>query len=561
MFALRRFLFAAILSLFMILAGGSFVKADTIQNFAVEATLQETGTLTVQEQIQYTFDGNTVHHGILRSLPVRYQRYGFPYDLHVQVLNVLADHQPVEWRADQLGNNLVIKIGSKDKTVEGTHTYTIAYTTSRAVNHFSDHDELYWNVTGNGWDSPILNSTFLFHGYPPEETACYTGLTGSRLAICTLTKNATSTSVTSGKILRRLSPHEGWTAVLRFPPGTYPTESLLTRGASILKDSGWNLLPYGLALLMLVIWFFFGRDPRGRGIVIPQYDTPDHASPGIMAALMDQSVYERTFAAMLIDLARRGFVRFQFEGEDPKSVKITIRRETTTPTGTPLTEIEGRFLDALLKGKERVRLGTPATQNQAGQFMKLKDDISADMITRGWYRHDPELVRYLWAGAGIALGFLSYFINSLSLFFLALVVGFVGWQMPRVTKKGAIAVEHALGLKLYLTVAEKKRLAFSDAPAMTPDRFAEYLPAAIALGVEKEWLKQFSGMTLPQPAYFDGLATQWSASILSVQLGRFVTQIGISAVSLPSGGAGGGSSGFSGGSSGGGFGGGGGGSW
>lgn len=545
---------------FLFFGGVSFAKADSIEQFDVKAQLATNGTLTVHERITYSFDQDAVHHGILRSIPVRYQRFGFPYDLHLEVLRVTADQVPTQWQADRINNNLVIKIGSKDQTVEGTHVYDIEYTTSRAINHFSDHDELYWNVTGNGWLAPIKNSTFSFAGAPVNKTMCYTGVKGSSLSLCAFEK-VTSSQPLQAKILRPLLSHEGWSVVLSFPPSTYPKESFSKQAFYALRDSGWSLLPYGLALLMLGVWLVFGRDPRGRGIVIPQYETPDNVSPGIMAALMDQSVYERTFASMLIDLARRGFVRFRFEGEDPKEQKITIKRTETTSHGKPLTDIETRFLDALLKGKESVRLGTPATQNQAAQFMKLKDDISADMMKRGWFRHDPELVRYLWVGGAIALGFISYFFDSISLFFLALVVGFVGWNMPRVTKKGAIAVEHALGLKLYLTVAEKKRLAFSDAPSMTPERFAEYLPAAIALGVEKEWLKQFSGMTLPAPEYIDGIATQWSATILSVQLGRFISQIGITAISLPGGGAGGGSSGFSGGSSGGGFGGGGGGSW
>ena len=37
----------------------------------------------------------------------------------------------------------------------GEHTYELVYRTDRQMGYFADHDELYWNVTGNGWDFPI----------------------------------------------------------------------------------------------------------------------------------------------------------------------------------------------------------------------------------------------------------------------------------------------------------------------------------------------------------------------------------------------------------------------
>ena len=33
----------------------------------------------------------------------------------------------------------------------GKHVYEITYRTSRQLGFFKEHDELYWNVNGNGW--------------------------------------------------------------------------------------------------------------------------------------------------------------------------------------------------------------------------------------------------------------------------------------------------------------------------------------------------------------------------------------------------------------------------
>ena len=40
----------------------------------------------------------------------------------------------------------------------GEHIYELDYRTDRQLGFFADHDELYWNVTGNGWDFPDRRS-------------------------------------------------------------------------------------------------------------------------------------------------------------------------------------------------------------------------------------------------------------------------------------------------------------------------------------------------------------------------------------------------------------------
>ena len=49
-----------------------------------------------------------------------------------------------------------IYVGAKNIMLPpGDHTYTLTYATRRQLGFFDDHDELYWNVTGNGWTFPI----------------------------------------------------------------------------------------------------------------------------------------------------------------------------------------------------------------------------------------------------------------------------------------------------------------------------------------------------------------------------------------------------------------------
>ena len=119
--------------------------------------------------------------------------------------------------------------------------------------------------------------------------------------------------------------------------------------------------------------------------------------------------------------------------------------------------------------------------------------------------------------------------------------------------KGYEALNHLEGFKLFLTVTDKERFEFHNAPAKSPQLFMEYLPYAIALGVEKEWAKVFSDITIPQPDWYSG------GSVAAFSATDFTSDISAFSSSFSSSSGTSGSSG--GGGVGGGGGGGGGGSW
>jgi len=86
------------------------------------------------------------------------------------------------------------------------------------------------------------------------------------------------------------------------------------------------------------------------------------------------------------------------------------------------------------------------------------------------------------------------------------------------TAKGVAAKEHALGLKLYLEVAEKQRLeklqgpnaAYARGagePVKTVELFEKLLPYAMVLGVEKQWAEQFKDLYTSPPDWYSG---NWS---------------------------------------------------
>ena len=78
----------------------------------------------------------------------------FPLD----VLRVESD-APDQYETSSDGGYTRIRIGDADQTVTGQHTYEIEYRIRGGLNHFSDHDELNYNVTGDQWEVPIERVT------------------------------------------------------------------------------------------------------------------------------------------------------------------------------------------------------------------------------------------------------------------------------------------------------------------------------------------------------------------------------------------------------------------
>ena len=537
----------------------SFAHAETIQSFDVSANLAQDRTLTVTETITYDF-GQAWRHGITRLIPVRYSRYLLNYDLHLTVEAVTMDGQAEPWSTSEQGDSLEVRIGDPSQQIEGVHTYAIRYRTPRAINDFTDGHELYWNVTGNEWLTTIQHARFTFTGPTTDRTACYTGYSGDTASECAFQDRTSDQGLTATTLLE-LPEFQGFTVVLHFPLAALPAETWSAKIWYGLSDNIWNLVPMLLALLMLCVWYVFGRDPRSGRPIIPQYEPPAGVPPALMAGLIDEDITPRAASAMILDIARRGFITIEFVGKDGKDPdQIVIHRVSPAPKNDTLSSPEQILLDAILRGEDQADLRRPASASSAEQYQHMRSVLIKDMVARGWFTKSPVIVRGVWLFIAGAIGFISFHGLNILYILLAIVVGIIGWNMPRITRAALETHDHILGLKLFLRVTEQARLAFTDAPARRPEQFSELLPAAVALGVEKEWAKQFEALTIPPPSYLQGNGLNtWTSLTYVSTLHQVSHTMGLNMAPPSHGGSGG--SGFGGGSSGGGFGGGGGGSW
>ena len=86
---------------------------------------------------------------------------------------------------------------------------------------------------------------------------------------------------------------------------------------------------------------------------------------------------------------------------------------------------------------------------------------------------------------------------SLSLIFSGVIIAIFAPFMPRKTYLGSREKELWIGFKKYLSDLDK-----FDMLNKAEEYFANFLPYAIAFGVEKKWIERFEGLNIKPPSYY-----------------------------------------------------------
>lgn len=569
---------------FVILAQGNAVEDDVrvstgdssakqqIRSFDVTATLSENRLLIIREKIVYDF-GDLTRHGIFRYIPSRYQRDGMNYDLNFRLREVLRDGEEERYEQSRDGDGWVLKIGKAEKTIKGVHTYEIEYETTKAINFFDGHTELYWNVTGNQWPIPINSVSFKLYSPMGANTstmglACYTGIMGSVERACNFKANDNWIMVNTEE---SLESGEGLSVVVGFPSGVIkqPTQSELFWEA--LRDNWILVVPVIALVVMIYLWWTRGKDPEPE-TVIPRYEIPRDMSPIVLSGALGQGVIpQRGITATIIDMAKKGYLHIEYGTEKKlfgEKQTYTFIKKKEPPKSA--AKWDRQLWDGLFKNgkRERATFEDLKKDNFYTDVQQANKAAEKQLKSLSIFDSSPYLVKFLYIMGAALAGFVTALVGIYAPVGIAagvvtfIVIAVFGWFMPRRTKKGASIVAEVKGFKWFLSVTEEERLKFHNAPSRTPKQFMEFLPAAIALGVEKAWAEQFKDLHIEPPEWAEGNVASWTPILLANSISDMNTASAANVYSVSST-AGSGGSGFSsgGGFSGGGFGGGGGGSW
>lgn len=562
----------AIFCLFVV--GTPAFALESIEHFDVRAKLHQDRSATIEERITYDF-GVSDRHGIYRLIPDVYNRNGGNYKLHLDIQGVQLDGKDVPYKVQRKNRDVEIKIGDPDRYLTGKHTYVIQYATNRSLNDIEGNVEWYWNLTGNGWLVPINHVSLELVAPSSTRRACFVGVVGSQDPKCVWKDTADYVQASS---TRALDDGEGMTVVFEFPGSAFTSLSTWDHVQRYLQDNGWLGLPLLVFLGMWFIWYRYGKEPKGRGTIIPHYEEPRALPPGLQVALRDQHLSSRAITATILDLARRGYLTIEWQEEKEggsflekvarwtKEHKFVFVREKPTTAGG-MHDFEKIIFNGLFDASDLVVDPSDLRTTFYKDIEKAREAAFKELKSLGWFPGNPSTTRALWITGGVVVAVLLILasdqlpIQVASSIMCGLIVGAFGWYMPRMTKEAAVVVEEVEGFRWFLSLTEEKRLQFTDAPAKKPEQFARFLPAAVAFGIEKEWAHQFDGMMMSPPSYLHGSSVNGLTALQISSLTRAIHDTNTSSMYASPSSGGAGSSGFSGGGSGGGMGGGGGGSW
>ncbi|MGA7916084.1 MAG: DUF2207 domain-containing protein, partial [Candidatus Acidiferrales bacterium] len=477
-------------------------------HFDAQIQVRADGTIDVTETIAAQFTGSW--HGIYRTIPVEYTSpQGLNYTLFIEDVSATDDTgQKLKLEQNRQGRYLKFKIYVPDAE-DATRTILLHYRVLDAIRFFADHDELYWNVTGDEWENAINLVTARIElpaGVSGLRAIAYTGISGSRAQDAQVQINDNVVEIRS---LHQLGFREGLTAVVGFDKGfVHPP----TAGADFMRFLRSNLplfIPVIAFFVMLWLWWTRGRDPAREAIAV-QYDPPDQLTPGECGTLVDNEAAMRDITATLVDLAVKGYMTIE-QKDESHLLGLTHSKEYVFHLKKPPAEWaaarshEQEMLFALFDDGATTDVNLSDLQNHFYTHLPaIRERIFSALMTDGYYLHRPDTVKQGYVGAGLVIGFLmvagtGYLSQTTGIasgtwivagVATGAVIAIFGWFMSARTITGARALEKVLGFEEFLGRVEKDQI---ERLEKTPELFEKYLPYAMALRVEKKWVQAFSG--------------------------------------------------------------------
>lgn len=540
---------------------------ERILSFHSEIQILADASMTVTETIRVQAEGRSIRRGIYREFPTRYRdQYGNRVVVDFEVLTLTRDGQPEVFEVFERSNGVRVDFGGDDLlAVPAAYEYALTYRTRRQIGYFDNHDELYWNVTGLGWNFDIdrASATVSLPQAVPASMLSMQGYTGPARA--TGQDYQATVHEGGGEIVTTaaLPPYSGLTLAMTFPKGLIEAPGTYEKLGYLLKDNRgiWYALTGLLFSLAWLLWSWnrVGRDPK-KGVVFPHYQPPADLSPAASRYIYRMAYDTKTFSAAVVNLAVKGYLRII---QQQKS--FTFEKLESTQT---ISTDEQILLIRLFSASPVVKLEnenhTVVHGAEGAHKNTLKASLAGVYFTNNGGYLLPSLVVVLLltilivvqqvmvpaAAALTALGFAIHIVFARLL------------KAP--STEGRQLMDKLEGFKLYLETAEKDDLNLAHPPDLTPEIFEQLLPYAIGLGVEQAWAKNFEKVLARleddgaqyHPSWYRGSFNATQIAAFSTTIGSSMSAAIASAATPPGSVSGAGGGGFSGGGGGGGGGGG-----
>ncbi len=307
-----------------------------ITSYNIDMVVNEDNTFNITETITAYF--TTSKHGIYRKIPLKNnvtRTDGTTSNNRAKISNISVNEN---YTTSNERGYKVIKIGDLNKTITGSHTYTIKYTYNIGKDPLKDADELYFNLIGNEWDTSISNVTFTItmpKSFDKSLLGFSSGVTGS-----TNSSNISYTvngNIITGSLNSTLTSGQALTVRLTLPEGYFV-------GASS------NIDVYTVAVIIISLicvliayslWAKYGKDDEVIETV--EFYPPEGYNSAEVGFLYEGTADTKDIISLLIYLADKGYLKIEEISRNYKQNSIKLSSENKQIANLKIQELEEKI--------------------------------------------------------------------------------------------------------------------------------------------------------------------------------------------------------------------------
>ncbi len=520
------------LSIILLLSSLSLMaQEEKIYSFHSDIEVERSGVIKIREKIRIYSKGDIFKRGITRALPLgRTDIQNNRIRMNYSVSEVLMNGQPVNFFTKNEGENMVIYVGDRNILLEpGFYTYEIKYETAGQVGFFEEYDELSWNV--NGVSDKMMDSVSLVVRLPEGadiiSSHCYTGSRGSSKSDCfseTLDDGFLKT------LTINLPPNEMLTVAVSFTKGVvFQPAGLEPKVLSWFDKNGLVVISAFFVILLIIYyritWKKFGKDPP-KPVVIPQFSPPDGLSPAAVGMLHKGQFMDDLITASIVNLSVKGYLTIEEIIEKKglfgmrKDKAFSLLRLKNDYSNLPAEEAV--VLRDLFYSKDNILLNGKYNKDVSEMMQNYRKSLNKQYMPVISEGQNIKFHIVPWLSLVLYVFILFYFINNNLMHFevnkfallitvplLAILYIIYAIQIVRPGERKLHYKSNIEGLKMYLDIAEEKRMQFFNPPNVTPEKFEELLPYAIALGMEEVWGEKFEKTVLSSSMQPEAYKPTW----------------------------------------------------
>lgn len=548
-----------------------------IKNYKIDIFLSNTSVLDIEETIDVEFTSK--RHGIFRTIPYKYAIQstdsseiawrpglgGKTYKIDIYDVNVEGE----KFTKHKSGNNIVIKIGDKNRYVYGNKRYKIKYRIFGAINFFKNSSELYYNIIGTEWPVKIENASFNIslptnYELPSGDLILAGGFFGGKEQLAAY--NITAGGI-SGDLKRALNPKEGLTIIARFPDGYLKNGDIYLKIKLFLINNFAFLTPFLIFPLLLILWLKIGKDKDIISYV--QFTPPKGMTPSEAGVIIDDKTDNRDLISIIFYWAVNGIIKIEEEKGEGFFEKDDYILSRLKDLPEDAKTFEMTMFEGLFPAQTQV-VRVSSLKNKFYTYLTdARKELDELISSSNTYVSGTRTVGKVLKFSSIIFIIAGFFLSSLTgnfaylfAFIINGIIAFVfGYIMPKKTDIGLKKFQHIKGLKEFMEKVEKPKLKMLLKD--DPNYFDKTIPFAVALGIESTWGEKFKDLITKAPEWYQpSPGSHFSTVYMANSISNSTKYMGQVLASSPSSSGSSGGSGFGGGGfSGGGFGGGGGGSW